>query len=201
MSAVRKKRPEASRDPNGVDRQDKVSGKTRREESVLEHDLDAREKVKSLHKRLMWSRAVRDEAYGGFLAARDRLRALYRQIDIEKDRVQLERRGFSRRNLRVKKQRSALRDMCMSLNISDDDMVWLDAESSDYKHETDSVTEESSEDETITRETLKKPIANRKIHVWICVVRNIMIFYLPLSGLTLLARFQGNLIPLFKYHC
>ena len=116
-----------------------------------------------MHKHLLWSRAARDEAYGNFLAARDGLRALYCQIDLEKDRLEKARRSFGKRNMRVKKQLTALRDMCLSMNIPNTDPILMAADSSDYKHDTDSLTEESSEDERITRATLKKSIATLKV--------------------------------------
>lgn len=98
-------------------------------------------------KRLKWSRSLRNEAYGKFLSVRDSLRALYDQIELKKAELIQARDAFGNANSNVKKQRSELRNTCIQHEIPDDYPVCHDANSSDYNHDTESITDIDMEEE------------------------------------------------------
>lgn len=98
-------------------------------------------------KRLKWSRSLRNEAYGTFCSVRDSLRTLYDQIDFKKAELNQARNAFIDANQIVKKHRSDLRQTCLRHEIPDEHTICDDANSSDYRHDTDSVTDIDSNDE------------------------------------------------------
>ncbi|KLO04010.1 hypothetical protein SCHPADRAFT_948077 [Schizopora paradoxa] len=100
-------------------------------------------------KRLRWSRASRNEAYGKLLAARESLRALYAQIDLKKMQFVQARAEFGGANSMVKANRSQLRDTCLRSEIPEQHTLWEDANSSDYNHDTDSITDTETEFEDV----------------------------------------------------
>ena len=107
-------------------------------------------------KRLKWSRASRNEKYGKLLAARESLRALYAQIDLKKMQFVQARAEFGGSNSIVEAHRSELRDSCLKGEIPEEHTLWQDANSSDYDHDTGSITDTETEFEDLDSSVMGK---------------------------------------------